>query len=85
MNLLQLFLLSTLCTFTFSTCIEERLKELETRQIGKYVPQCNEQVPEKYKPLQCHGSIGYCWCANVDTGEKLSDQFRPWETDERCE
>jgi len=85
MNLLRVFLLSTLCTFAFSTCIEERATALQSNRIGKYVPQCNEQVPEKYEPLQCHGSNGYCWCVNKESGEKLSDVFRPWESDERCE
>ena len=85
MNLLQLFLLSILCTFAYSTCIEERATALQSNKIGKYAPQCNEQTPEKYEPLQCHGSIGFCWCANVDTGEKLSDVFHPWKSEERCE
>lgn len=84
MNLLQLFILSVLCTFASSTCIEERAA-FQSNQIGTYVPQCDEQVPEKYNPLQCHGSIGHCWCANVDTGEKLSEIFHLWESEERCE
>lgn len=148
MNFLQVFLLLTLCTFAYSTCIEERAKLQSNRythhpdgcvgsaiqsttvidtdgcykfcktnncqyfqmvdttcytynsgciqyagyltykitnQIGTFAPQCNEQTPEKYKPLQCHGSIGFCWCVDTDTGEKLSDIFHPWESDERCD
>ena len=85
MNFLQIFLLSTLCTFAYSTCIEERATALQSNKIGKYAPQCNEQVPEKYEPLQCHGSIGFCWCVDTDTGGKLSEIFHVWETDERCE
>ena len=84
MNLLKLFLLSILCTFACSTCIEERATAFQSNKIGKYVPQCDEQVPAKYNAIQCHGSIGFCWCVDTETGEKLSDVFHVWETDERC-
>ena len=88
MNLLRIacvLILFTLCTFAYSTCIEERATAFQSYQIGTYVPQCNEQVPEKYNATQCHGSIGFCWCVDTDTGEKLSDIFHPWESDERCD
>ena len=84
MNLLRVFILFTLYTFAYSTCIEERATAFQSNKIGKYAPQCNEQTPEKYKPLQCHGSIGFCWCVDTDTGEKLSDVFRLWESNKRC-
>ena len=38
--------------------------------IGAYTPQCDLNNPALYAPLQCHGSIGYCWCVNVNTGVK---------------
>lgn len=84
MKLIVLYLFFMLTSAYSHNCIEQRTTALQSNRIGKYVPQCNEQVPEKYKPLQCHSSIGFCWCV-TETGEKLSDQFRPWETDERCE
>jgi len=80
MNFLQVFLLLTLCTFASSTCIKEHATALQSNRIGKYVPQCDEQVPEKYKPLQCHGSIGHCWCVDTETGGKISEIFHVWET-----
>jgi hypothetical protein len=85
MNLLKLFLLITLCTFASSTCIEERATAFQSNRIGKYVPQCNEQVPAKYNAIQCHGSIGFCWCVDTDTGGKLSEVFHVWESNKRCE
>jgi len=85
MNLLKVFILFLLCTFAYSSCIEDRATVPQTNTIGNYTPQCDEQVPEKYKALQCHGSIGFCWCADVDTGEKISDLFRAWEQENPCE
>lgn len=43
--------------------------------VGAYSPQCNEDG--SWKPLQCHGSIGYCWCVDNE-GEKVREPFRPW-------
>ena len=43
--------------------------------VGAYSPQCNEDG--SWKRLQCHGSIGYCWCVNNE-GEKTREPFRPW-------
>ena len=84
MNLLRVFILSVLCTFAYSTCIEKRAA-FQSNKIGTYVPQCDEQVPEKYNAIQCHGSIGYCWCVDTETGGTLSDVFHAWESNKRCE
>lgn len=29
---------------------------------GQYIPQCDEDG--YYKPMQCHGSAGQCWCVD---------------------
>lgn len=34
---------------------------------GAMIPQCDEQGD--YMPVQCHGSIGTCWCASLDGTE----------------
>ena len=31
---------------------------------GKYIPQCTEAG--EFEQIQCHGSIGQCWCADKD-------------------
>ena len=43
--------------------------------VGAYSPQCNEDG--SWKRLQCHGSIGDCWCVDNE-GEKTREPFRPW-------
>lgn len=47
-----------------------------TGLVGAYSPQCNEDGT--WVKLQCHGSIGYCWCVDSNTGEKTREPFRPW-------
>nr|XP_054756533.1 SCO-spondin-like [Lytechinus pictus] len=34
--------------------------------VGVYTPSCTSEG--KYQPVQCHGSIGFCWCADMETG-----------------
>ncbi|KAJ8004525.1 hypothetical protein DPEC_G00137180, partial [Dallia pectoralis] len=42
---------------------------------GAFVPQCNEQG--HYKPLQCHGSTGHCWCVDHRGQEKSGTRNGP--------
>jgi hypothetical protein len=49
-------------------CTEER-QRLGQEMPGKFVPQCTESG--YYQSQQCHGSTGYCWCVNPDTGKEL--------------
>ncbi|KAL8168682.1 UNVERIFIED_CONTAM: Nidogen-2, partial [Gekko kuhli] len=41
---------------------------------GPHVPQCDSQG--NYRPLQCHGSTGECWCVGGD-GREVSGSRRP--------
>jgi nidogen (entactin) len=36
---------------------------------GKYIPECTEYG--YFKPAQCHGSTGRCWCVVPDTGKAI--------------
>jgi hypothetical protein len=46
---------------------------------GKFIPQCTEYG--FYKPAQCSGSTGKCWCVVPDTGVEIegSSTFRTGE------
>ena len=46
-----------------------------TGLVGAYRPQCGEN--NTWQSLQCHGSIGYCWCVDKE-GNVRGDSFRPW-------
>ena len=47
-------------------CRRERNKQLKRQEdspfpiVGAFIPECNEDGT--YKPKQCHGSTGQCWC-----------------------
>jgi len=36
---------------------------------GRFIPQCTEFG--FFKPTQCHGSTGKCWCVNPETGKEI--------------
>lgn len=37
-------------------------------QVGAFIPECDEEG--QYRPLQCHGSIGQCWCVDNQGQER---------------
>lgn len=43
---------------------------------GAFRPRC--EVTGLFKPMQCHGSTGFCYCVNQATGEQSGQEFRPW-------
>lgn len=47
-----------------------------------HVPQCDEQG--NYRPLQCHGSTGYCWCVDGAGQEIAGTRTAPGSTPPRC-
>nr|XP_034996890.1 nidogen-2 [Zootoca vivipara] len=40
-----------------------------------HVPECDDQG--NYRPLQCHGSTGYCWCVDTDGKEIPGSRVPP--------
>lgn len=42
--------------------------------IGSYQPQCDEDGG--FSRVQCHGSTGYCWCVDPESGRPVSDNIR---------
>lgn len=38
--------------------------------VGQFVPRC--AADGSYAPVQCHGSIGFCWCVDRD-GKEIPD------------
>ncbi|XP_076878390.1 saxiphilin-like [Brachyhypopomus gauderio] len=55
-------------------CEQERAKEMDKHLIGAFIPQCDEEG--NYRPLQCSGSTGYCWCVN-SMGQKIAGTNTP--------
>ncbi|NXT60378.1 NID2 protein, partial [Chaetops frenatus] len=47
-----------------------------------HVPQCDEQG--RYRPLQCHGSSGHCWCVDAAGQEIAGSRTAPGSTPPRC-
>ncbi|XP_058254729.1 nidogen-2 isoform X2 [Hemibagrus wyckioides] len=50
---------------------------------GTYVPQCDEQG--QYRPQQCHGSTGYCWCVDSRGQERAGTRTPPGTPAHNCD
>lgn len=65
-----------------STPICLRLREQATGLIGAFQPSCEEDG--SFSEMQCHGSTGYCWCVDVESGQPVSDGVRGRPTCGSC-
>ncbi|XP_072895083.1 nidogen-2 [Hemitrygon akajei] len=50
--------------------------------IGAYVPQCDDEG--NFRPMQCHGSTGYCWCVYENGQEVPGTRTAPGTGQPRC-
>ncbi|XP_022787386.1 uncharacterized protein LOC111327458 [Stylophora pistillata] len=55
-------------------CQKANLNATQNPSIGRFVPKCNAEG--SYAPIQCHGSIGFCWCADRDGKEIPNTRVR---------
>ncbi|XP_065644379.1 uncharacterized protein LOC100208971 isoform X5 [Hydra vulgaris] len=64
------------------TCLERA--SLNQQVTGAYVPQC--EANGKYQVLQRHGSTGYKWCVDPNSGEEIpGTRFGPGIKDPVCD
>ncbi|XP_053836223.1 nidogen-2 isoform X2 [Vidua macroura] len=64
-------------------CQHERMYPREVPPLGDgHAPQCDEQG--RYRPLQCHGSSGHCWCVDAAGQEIAGTRTAPGTTPPRC-
>ncbi|XP_076151725.1 nidogen-2 [Alosa pseudoharengus] len=51
--------------------------------VGAFVPQCDEEG--QYRPLQCHGSSGHCWCVDEQGQERAGTRTLPGTPPTNCD
>ncbi|XP_044148301.1 saxiphilin-like isoform X11 [Bufo gargarizans] len=68
-----------------TSCIKERQKVLGAEKpiLGAFVPDCDEKG--EYRPKQCHGSTGHCWCVSKDGKEIQGTRAGPGQSPPTCE
>ena len=50
-------------------CKKQQLSAGRFGMLGAYTPQCKDDG--SFKEKQCHGSTGYCWCVEAQTGKEI--------------
>ncbi|XP_029030641.1 nidogen-2 [Betta splendens] len=51
--------------------------------VGAFVPQCDSHG--RYRPLQCHGSTGHCWCVDSSGQERAGTRTSPGTAPKNCD
>ncbi|XP_008281346.1 nidogen-2 isoform X6 [Stegastes partitus] len=51
--------------------------------IGAFIPQCDSDG--RYRPLQCHGSTGHCWCVDSRGQERAGTRTPPGTAPRDCD
>lgn len=76
MQLFTLAAIFALAAFTFAAptlerngpCAQEK-QRVGQEMPGKYVPKCTPHG--YYETKQCHGSTGFCWCVDPESGKEI--------------
>ncbi|XP_076878389.1 saxiphilin-like [Brachyhypopomus gauderio] len=55
-------------------CEQERDSAIAKGMPGVFIPECD--ADGNYKPVQCSGSTGYCWCVN-NMGQQIAGTNTP--------
>lgn len=67
------FVFLSVITPVMTDCQRKRKDSLGENQIpppGMYLPTCDDDGD--YTPVQCHGSVGECWCVNANNGQEVT-------------
>uniref|UniRef100_A0A8D3DII4 Nidogen 2a (osteonidogen) n=1 Tax=Scophthalmus maximus TaxID=52904 RepID=A0A8D3DII4_SCOMX len=51
--------------------------------VGAFIPQCDSDG--RYRPLQCHGSTGHCWCVDSRGQERAGTRTPPGTAPRDCD
>uniref|UniRef100_A0A8C1GC92 Thyroglobulin type-1 domain-containing protein n=1 Tax=Cyprinus carpio TaxID=7962 RepID=A0A8C1GC92_CYPCA len=51
--------------------------------IGAFIPQCDDEG--QYRPQQCHGSTGHCWCVDSRGQERAGTRTPPGAPTINCD
>nr|XP_055028232.1 nidogen-2 isoform X9 [Misgurnus anguillicaudatus] len=51
--------------------------------VGAFIPQCDDEG--QYRPLQCHGSTGHCWCVDTTGQEREGTRTPPGSPPRNCD
>ncbi|XP_040888443.1 nidogen-2 isoform X11 [Toxotes jaculatrix] len=51
--------------------------------LGAFIPQCDSDG--RYRPLQCHGSTGHCWCVDSQGQERPGTRTPPGTAPKDCD
>ncbi|MCJ8750480.1 hypothetical protein PDJAM_G00268000, partial [Pangasius djambal] len=51
--------------------------------VGAFIPECDEEG--HYRPQQCHGSTGHCWCVDSRGQERAGTRTPPGTPSTNCD
>ncbi|XP_077370479.1 uncharacterized protein nid2a [Festucalex cinctus] len=62
---------------------EQHRDNLQSGPVGVFIPQCDSDG--RYRPLQCHGSTGHCWCVDNRGQERAGTRTPPGMAPTDCD